>query len=156
VSRRGVLLLAAVVAALALVATARRPEAPAPAARPASRPAQLSPQVQAAATEAAPDPATIRDLFRFADRPLPPASGASRPAARPVPVEAAPDPEAGWPRLVGLVRRQGRLFAAFAAGGDVVLAGPGDEAVGVSVLEVGDEGVLVRRPDGTTRRLALP
>jgi hypothetical protein len=57
---------------------------------------------------------------------------------------------------VGLVRRQGRLLAAFAVGGDVVLAGPGDAAFGLTVLEVGEEAVRVRRPDGSEERVALP
>jgi hypothetical protein len=65
---------------------------------------------------------------------------------------AAPEAE----RLVGLVRRQGRLLAAFAVDGEVVLAGPGDRAGELTVLDVGEEGVRVRRADGSEGRIALP
>jgi hypothetical protein len=57
---------------------------------------------------------------------------------------------------VGLVRRQGRLLAAFAVDGDVVLAGPGETAGGLTVLGVGEDGVRIRRRDGSEERLALP
>ena len=59
-------------------------------------------------------------------------------------------------RLVGLVRRQGRLLAAFAVDGDVLLAGPGETAGGLTVLEVGEDGVRIRRRDGSEERLVLP
>jgi hypothetical protein len=45
--------------------------------------------------------------------------------------------------------------AALAEGGDVVLAGPGEAAAGVTVLSVDDEGVRIRRADGREERLAL-
>jgi hypothetical protein len=54
------------------------------------------------------------------------------------------------------VRRQGALLAAFAIGGDVVLAGAGQPAGELTVLEVGEDGVRVRLPDGREERLALP
>ena len=54
------------------------------------------------------------------------------------------------------MRRQGRLLAAFAVDGDVVLAGPGEAAGGLTVLEVGEDGVRIRRRDGTEERLVLP
>jgi hypothetical protein len=57
---------------------------------------------------------------------------------------------------VGLVSRAGRLAAALAADGEVVLALPGEQAAGVTVLSVGDEGVLVRHPDGREELLPLP
>ena len=72
------------------------------------------------------------------------------------PAVASPAPSPDPVRLVGLVRRQGRLLAAFAVDGDVVLAGPGESAGGVTVLEVGEDGVRVRRRDGTEERLVLP
>ena len=54
------------------------------------------------------------------------------------------------------MRRQGRLLAAFAVDGDVVLAGPGETAGGVTVVEVGEDGVSIRRRDGAVERLVLP
>jgi hypothetical protein len=100
------------------------------------------------------DPATIRDVFRFVPRaPAPELRPAARPAPQPVAIATpTPDPY----RLVGLVRRQGKLLAAFSVGGDVVLAGPGEAVAGVTVVEVGEEGVRIRRPDGSESRLALP
>jgi len=43
-----------------------------------------------------------------------------------------------------------------AVDGDVVLAGPGERAGVVTVLEVGEEGVRIRRGDGSEELLALP
>jgi hypothetical protein len=98
--------------------------------------------------ETAIDPA-CRDVFRVGGSvpARPPAGGAelASPAPSPEPV-----------RLVGLVRRQGRLLAAFAVDGDVVLAGPGETAGGLTVLGVGEDGVRIRRRDGSEQRLALP
>ena len=72
-------------------------------------------------------------------------------AAPPVPAPPAPGP-----RLVGLVRRSGRLVAALALDGEVVLAGPGESAAGVTVVSVGDESVRIRRGDGSESTLVLP
>jgi hypothetical protein len=98
------------------------------------------------------DPAGIRDVFRFADEPLPTAHG--EPTAARVDGERAAAP--AGPRLVGLVWRAGRLMAALFVDGEVELAGPGDSAAGVTVLAVGEEGVRVRRADGREQTLALP
>jgi hypothetical protein len=46
--------------------------------------------------------------------------------------------------------------AALAADGDVVLAGPGETAAGVTVLAVDDAGVRIRHADGSEETLALP
>jgi len=99
------------------------------------------------------DPAGIRDVFRFADEPRPTAHRG--PAAARVGGQPATPTPAG-PRLVGLVRRAGRLMAAMSVDGEVELAGPGDLAAGVTVLSVGEEGVRVRRADGSEQVLALP
>jgi hypothetical protein len=152
VTRRALVLLVALAIASAVLVTWRKPAAPAPASTPGTgaiaRPGQRSPP-----GEPAIDPATIRDVFRFVPR----ASVApARPGAPAAPVVVSPSPAPDLPRLVGLVRRQGRLLAAFAVDGDVVLAGPGDEAAGVTVLEVSEESVRVRRRDGVEERLALP
>jgi hypothetical protein len=100
------------------------------------------------------DPEGIRDLFRFADAERPsgleevPAPRAGDPAATP--------PSASGPRLVGLVSRAGRRVAALAADGEVLLVGPGETAAGVTVLAVDDDGVRIRRADGSEETLALP
>jgi hypothetical protein len=151
VSRRALLLLAALAAA-SVVLVARRGGAP-PATATGAESRTPARAVRARA-EPDVDPATIRDVFRFA--PAAPAREL-RPVAPPAPqpvaiATPAPDPY----RLVGLVRRQGKLLAAFSVGGDVVLAGPGEAVAGVTVVEVGEEGVRIRRPDGTESRLALP
>jgi len=100
------------------------------------------------------DPASIRDVFRFAQD-----------GAPALPREPEPEPSArangALPgvsslRLVGLVSRAGRLAAALAADGDVVLALPGEQAAGVTVLTIGDDGVRVRHPDGGEELLPLP
>jgi hypothetical protein len=102
------------------------------------------------------DPGQIRDVFRFADdpvrsAPVRPETGASPGGAGPTP---APTPLG--PRLVGLVRRAGSLVAALAADGEVVLAGPGETAAGVTILSIGEEGVRVRHADGREETLLLP
>jgi hypothetical protein len=92
-------------------------------------------------------------VFHFADEPAavtPSPAGSS---------EAAPEglsvPSPDGPRLVGLVRRSGRLVAALAEDGEVVLAGPGEVAAGVTILSVDEEGVRIRRADGREERLVL-
>jgi hypothetical protein len=128
--------------------------APAPSPRPSrvARPAKV-PRFTAEAAALRPvDPAGIRDVFRFADGP-PPAAHGEAAATR---VDAEPATAPAGPRLVGLVRRAGRLMAALSVDGEVELAGPGDSAAGVTVLSVGEEGVRVRRADGAEQTLALP
>ena len=63
------------------------------------------------------------------------------------PRRAPPDPGRGSSVSCG---GPGRLLAAFAARtARSLLAGPGEAAGGVVVVEVGDDGVRVRRPDGS-------
>lgn len=156
-TRRGVVLLVALAIASAVLVTWRGPASPAPASPPGAGPpgagATPRPGLRSLPGEPVSDPATIRDIFRFAPRP---SAAPARPGAEAAPVFVSPSPVPDLPRLVGLVRRQGRLLAAFAVGGDVVLAGPGDQVAGVTVLEVSDEAVRVRRRDGAEERLALP
>lgn len=100
----------------------------------------------------------IRNIFRFADE----ASGSARAAVgdpgraieRTAPPEAAPSPPPG-PRVVGLIRGAAGLRVALAAEGEVVVLGPGDSALGLTLLDVDEEGALVRGPDGVERRLPL-
>lgn len=152
--RARVLVAALGVVALAALALGRGPARP-PAPPGAGRPA---PATRIEAAEPAPpvvDPAGIRDLFRFADGPLPAALEAFAP--RRAEGESAPTPAPAGPRLVGLVRRAGRLVAALAvADGEVALAGPGETAAGVTVLSVGEEGVRIRHADGTEETLVVP
>jgi hypothetical protein len=150
---RRALLLAVLAIAAAVLVTWRMPAspAPAPAARTdASTPVRPGPRSRPG--EVAVEPEAIRDVFRFVER----ASATARPIVPSAPVAASPLPSPELPRLVGLVRRQGRLLAAFAVDGDVVLAGPGEEAAGVTVLEVSEDGVRIRRRNGALEQLTLP
>ena len=130
-------------------ATSRAPVAPGRGAHPAPRPAELLP-VEVAFPR--------RDVFRYADGPArePAAVGAAASASAALPrrAEPVPTPPPG-PRLVGLVRRGGRLVAALALAGEVELAGPGESAAGVTVLGVDEDGARVRRPDGSETTLRL-
>jgi sRNA-binding protein len=151
VTRRAKLLLAALALATAALVMAQRPRVPEAAAA-ASLGSGRSPRPAAAAAATPVDPATIRDVFRFAERPLPaPLRSERRPSATPLP---SPSPD--LPKLVGLVRRQGRLLAAFSQGGEVLLAGPGDTAAGVTVVDVSEDGVRVRLKDGSEELLRVP
>jgi hypothetical protein len=147
--RSRLLLVALAVAAVALVAARKANPPPAvPAASPVTRP-----EARSAAPAPLPpvDPAAIRDVFRFVEPEQRRAAPPPRTTAAPPP---APEPQ--LPKLSGLVRRNGRLLAAFSVNGEVVLAGQGDSAAGVAVLEVSEEGVLVRLPDGREERLRVP
>jgi len=149
-------LFAAVLLGLVVTLAAGRPErAPAPSAAPSRVAGPVeAPRSGEASTVSPADPAGIRDVFRFADEPLP----AAQPEPGPVRVdgERAAASAGGSPRLVGLVRRAGRLMAALSVDGEVELAGPGDSAAGVTVLSVGEESIRIRRADGSEQDLALP
>lgn len=149
-ARARLLLLAVALAATALVAQRQKSPVAAAAATSVPRP-RPAPSLGPAPPV---DPATIRDVFRFAERAAPPPVVRAAPEPKAPAVAAAPASE--LPKLVGLVRRQGRLLAAFAVDGDVVLAGAGDAVGGVSVLEVGEDGVRVRRKDGGEEQLRVP
>jgi hypothetical protein len=150
---------ALIVAALGIVALAALALGRVPAVRPAAPAGGLAtPRPAATPPPRAVDPETIRDLFHFADSPprAPAASAGERLRARDARAQAAAPPPAPGPRLVGLVSRGGRMLAALAAEGEVVLAGPGDTAAGVTVLAVDEEGVRIRRADGSEEMLELP
>jgi hypothetical protein len=150
---------ALLVGALGIVALAALALGRAPSGRPAVPAGRLAtPPPAATPPPRAVDPETIRDLFHFADSSprAPEASAREGPRAQDVRPEAAAPPPAPGPRLVGLVSRGGRLLAALAAEGEVVLAGPGDTAAGVTVLAVDEEGVRIRRVDGKEEVLQLP
>ncbi len=122
--------------------SAGRPAAPGPSPSPPS--------------PASPDPHLLRDVFHFVDEAVPrrPPEPSLLPPGRSA-VAASPAPPAG-PRLVGLLRRSGVLVAALSLDGEVELAGPGQSAAGVTVLSVGEDGVRVRRSDGSEDTLTLP
>jgi hypothetical protein len=151
VSSRAKLLLATLALAAAALVAARWPRTPDGAAV-ATAGSARSPHPSAAAAATPVDPATIRDLFRFAERAAPaPVRTEPVPAATPL---ATPAPD--LPKLVGLVRRKGRLLAAFSQAGEVVLAGAGDTAAGVMVVDVSEDGVRVRLKDGSEELLRVP
>jgi hypothetical protein len=150
---QGVLVgLAVVVAGIVVKGPAARSSPRAPAVRPAGT---STPAVTASPAPPA-DPAQIRDVFRFADDPIPAAPARLETDVSPGQAAASPAPTPPGPRLVGLVRRAGRLVAALAADGEVVIAGPGETAAGVTVLSVGEDGVRVRHADGREETLLLP
>jgi hypothetical protein len=157
-SRAALLASALVVVALVGWGLTRRGPGATAVSTPASGPEAVSP------APAAPSPAPPgvveprRNVFRFGDEPRTeeprPSGGSSR--RRGVGPEPTPAPEPG-PRLVGLVRRGGRLVAAFAApDGEIELAGAGETAGGVVVVAIGDDSVRIRRPDGSEATLPLP
>ena len=149
--RPRVLLVALGIVALAALALGRGPARRA-ATPPPARPA-ATPRAEAAPALRAVDPGQIRDVFHQ-DEPPRPAGMRSR-AAAPAP-GARPSAAPSGPRLVGLVSRGGRTLAALAADGEVVLAGAGEAAAGVTVLAIDDDGVRIRRADGSEETLALP
>jgi hypothetical protein len=139
-------LLAVAVAALSVARSGPpREAAPARQAPPATLPSRAPGPV---------DVPALRDVFSFADE------QARRAAAGPVSVRLlptpAPPPTPAEPRLVGILRRSGRLVAALALDGEVELAGPGESAAGVTVTAVREDGVTIRRRDGGEATLQLP
>ena len=104
-------------------------------------------------------PRLARDPFRFGGE----GSSASRVGTprtavpRSSSVVAPAPPSAPAVRLVGFVRADGRLRAALAIGGEVVVAGPGESAEGYTVVGVDEEsGVTLRGPGGAESTLAPP
>lgn len=148
----GVLVAAGLLAA-AVVLRARSEPSPVPVPSSPPRPARAV-ATGATAGETNVDIDRLRDVFRFADE-VPPGRLA-RDAVAPRLAPVAPPPAPEGPRLVGLVRKQGRLAAALAVDGEVVLALPGEPAGGVTVLSVAEEGVRVRLRDGSERELLPP
>lgn len=99
----------------------------------------------------------IRDVFRYADE-----DPGHAPAADPEPearaaaeMAQAEAPAPSGLRLVGLLRRDGRLLAVISLGGDVVVVGRGDAAGDATVLAVTDESVQLRHADGHEATLVL-
>jgi hypothetical protein len=148
--------------ALAVLAVALTMTRGGPGTNAASSPSPLPP-ASSPTPPRAPAPAEARsgtarrDVFRFADghgageQDLASPVAALRRGAEPSPM---PEPV---PRLVGLLSRGGRVLVALVAeDGEVELAGPGEAAAGVVVVEIGEDSVRVRRADGTEAAIPLP
>jgi hypothetical protein len=129
---------------------------PPPAAAPVPGPPPAAPAPPRAAAAALPS----RNVFAYADEApaaLEPDAGADLPEM-PAVGAAAPDPgPAAEVRLVGLVRRAGRVKAAVWIRGEIVVLGPGESAENYTVVSVTeDAGVRLRWPDGSERVLEPP
>jgi hypothetical protein len=97
----------------------------------------------------------IRNVFRYADQ------TPSGPDLRPSPSLRDEDEEealepASRVRLVGFVERLNGVVAALAVDGEVVLLAEGDSAAGFTVVELSEEAVVLRTPDGERLTLLLP
>lgn len=147
------LLLAALVACRDRPGPAQAPRAPAVAA--AARPT-ASPRTSPSPAVA---PQVERDLLRYDDEPSAAAAPAVEEPGSPAGFEAqAPVATPPLLRLVGFVRRPGRLCAALVLGpdGPSVLC-PGDAAAGHRLLAADEErGVRLALPDGGERELPAP
>jgi hypothetical protein len=125
------------------------PERPAPIRRP-----QNASGVAETASHGSPAP--LRNVFEYAGGAsiVRPGSGTPvpvLPSSPPVP-QPTPSPLV---RLVGLLRRGGRLRAALAIVGETVVLAPGESSGGYSVVSIDeDEGVTLRAPDGSTLTLS--
>jgi hypothetical protein len=106
-------------------------------------------------TRPAVDLDTVRDVFHFEDGRSGGVGAPATPHATPTASVAAP-PAAPEARLVGLVRRGPRLLAALALADEVVVLGAGDSAGGYAVLDVSEDGVRLRDPEGREETLTLP
>lgn len=144
----------ALVVGLLVLAYATRDEGPGVAARPAER----TPAGPVAAPAIAPvEVGPIRNVFEYVERaPAAPVVVAAPPRLA-APVETMPRKPEPAVRLVGLVNRGGRLHAALALGGEVVLVAPGESAGGYVVEAIDeDDGVRLRGPDGAALKLPPP
>lgn len=94
-------------------------------------------------------PASTRNVFEFAPRPVPEVAP-RRPAAAPESPEEVPPPVAvPAVRFVGLVRRGGVLKAALQVHGNAVVVGKGEAAGGYTVVAIDTDVVRLRAADGT-------
>jgi hypothetical protein len=98
----------------------------------------------------------IRNIFRYGDEAVVDAG------LRPDPLlrdgdggegETVPPPRV---RLVGLMERVDGLLAALVVDGEVVLLAEGDSTAGFTVVELSEEAVVLRTPDGERQTLLLP
>jgi len=145
----------ALVVGLLVLAYAIRDEGPGAAARPAERtpPGPVAPPA-IVPVEAGP----IRNVFEYVERaPAPARVVVAAPPRVTAPAETTPRKPEPAVRLVGLVNRGGRLHAALAVGGEVVVISPGESAGGYVVEAIDeDDGVRLRGPDGAALKLPPP
>ena len=98
----------------------------------------------------------IRDIFRFADEPR----GAPTLPDRPGDLQGVESDEAtpapARARLIGLVQRSSRHVAAVIIDGEVLLLAEGESALGFTVLDIREEAVRLRDPEGNEETLELP
>jgi len=119
-------------------------------------------QSPAATSEARPAPPDsdlleIRDIFRYADEPRVAPTLLDRHADSQGTVlgdEATPRPARA--RLIGLVQRSSRHAAAVIIDGEVLLLAEGESALGFTVLDIREEAVRLRDPEGNEETLELP
>lgn len=99
----------------------------------------------------------IRDIFRYADEPRVAPTLPDRHADSQGTVlsdEATPRPARA--RLIGLVQRSSRHVAAVIIDGEVLLLAEGESALGFTVLDIREEAVRLRDPEGNEETLELP
>lgn len=99
----------------------------------------------------------IRNVFRYGDEPGPGPASLPRPrAAQPVQEDPTEAPPVSRARLVGFVERSGRLVAAVSLDGEVMLLDEGQSVRGFTVVDIEDETLRLRDPDGNVESLRLP
>jgi hypothetical protein len=95
----------------------------------------------------------MRNVFQYADGGAPAAraeKAAPTPPSTLIPLVPSPVPSP-LVRLVGLLRRGGRVRAALALAGETAVLAPGESAAGYTLVSIDeDEGVRLRAPDGST------
>jgi len=154
---RAVAALVALGLAAGLVALQGTPEAiSGRAVRVATPPPPPAAPAAAASVSAPARPRPSRNLFEYVEATPPALEPAPLPLPEVVELDERPPPRLPV-RLVGIVVQGGRLRAALAHAGDVLVLGPGDELSGYVVLAVdADEGVLLRTPEGGEILLSAP
>jgi len=116
---------------------------------------QASPRARVPPKPADYDLRAIRNIFRYADD-VPAGLAVNRPPAPPGEDREENLEPPSRVRLVGLVERSDGLVAALAVDGEVVLLAEGGSAAGFTVVELGDEAVVLQTPQGEEQTLLLP
>lgn len=147
--RMRVLVAAAAAAVLVLVLLrtmggSGAPERPAPARR-------LQPASEAAGMRNGAAPAPLRNVFEYAGGGSSIVRAASGPVLAPSPQPLPQPSPSPLVRLVGMLRRGGRLRVALAIVGETVVLAPGESSGGYTVVSIDEEdGVTLRTPEGGT------
>jgi len=99
----------------------------------------------------------IRDIFRYADEPRVVPTLPDRPAdSQGTALKDETAPQSARARLIGLVQRSSGQVAAVIIGGEVLLLAEGESALGFTVLDIREEAVRLRDPEGSEETLELP